>query len=84
MIINTDLLKTRKEGTYVAIYGTQENPFSGNYDLLYRDEAENMADALRKIAADIADEAARLTAIAASMEHDETVASEEYLNDGPR
>ena len=50
MIINTDLLKTRKSGNFIAIYGTQENPFSANYDFMYRDEAEKTATALRKIA----------------------------------
>ena len=68
MIINTDLLKTRKSGNFIAIYGTQENPFSANYDFMYRDEAEKTATALRKIAEDIRAEADRLEDFASSLD----------------
>lgn len=68
MILNTDLLKTRKSGNFIAIYGTQENPFSTNCDFMYRDEAEKMATALRKIADDINAEADRLADAASSLD----------------
>lgn len=68
MIINTDLLKTRKSGQFIAIYGTQENPFSTNYDFLYKDEAEKTATALRKIAEDINAEADGLADLASSLD----------------
>jgi hypothetical protein len=67
MILNTDLLKTRKSGNFIAIYGTQENPFSTNYDFMYHDEAVKMATALQKIAQDISETAARLEAQAQSL-----------------
>jgi hypothetical protein len=69
MIINTDLLKTRKSGNFIAIYGTQENPFSKNYDFMFRDEAERMATTLRKIAEDINSTASQLEAQAATLTH---------------
>jgi hypothetical protein len=69
MILNTDLLKIRKSGNFIAIYGTQENPFSKNYDFMYRTEAEEMATALRKIAEDINSTASQLEAQAATLTH---------------
>ncbi len=68
MIINTDLLKTRKGGKFIAIYGTQENPLSENYDFMYRDEAEKMVWTLRKAASDIASEADRLAGLSTSLD----------------
>ncbi len=53
MIINTDLLSVRRSGKFIAIYGTQDDPFSKNYDFLYREEAKKTADALLKISEDI-------------------------------
>ena len=67
MIINTDLLKTRNCGQYIAIYGTQENPFSKNYDFMYKDEAMQTAQALLKIAEGINSEAMRLLESAEKM-----------------
>lgn len=60
MIINTDTLRTRNAGKYLAIYGTQEAPFSSNYEMLDREEALKMATALRKVARDIEREAETL------------------------
>ena len=55
MIINTDLLKTRNCGQYIAIYGTQENPFSKNYDFMYKDEAMQTAQGVAVDAHGLAD-----------------------------
>lgn len=53
MIINTEKIKFRPlavgSGNYIAIYGTQENPFSSNYDLMDLNEAFEMAKKLEEI-----------------------------------
>lgn len=68
MIINTDLLRFRKvSDTYVGVYGTQGNPYSTNYDLLDKQESEQMAESLESIAIHLTDEAARLRELAAGV-----------------
>lgn len=49
---------------YVALYGTQENPYSSNYDVLTPIEAVDVASLLEGIADRIKDEAQRLKEIA--------------------
>ena len=62
MIINTDKLRYRMltDGRYIAVYGTQDNPYSSDYGLLTKAEAENAASTLDSIAEKIKDEAERL------------------------
>ena len=62
MIINTDKLRYRvlMGGRYIAVYGTQDNPYSSDYGLLTKAEAENAASTLDSIAEKKKDEAQRL------------------------
>lgn len=51
MIINTDKIRFRNMMTgYIGVYGTQDNPYSSDYDVRTADEAENMASSLVGIA----------------------------------
>jgi len=65
MIINTDKLKYRmlSSGEYIAVYGTQDNPYSSDYDLLTKDEAINTASTLDSISEKIKDEAENLRSL---------------------
>lgn len=61
MIINTENLRLRliKSPDYVAIYGTEDNPYSNNYSLMSFDECQKVAnhfDALSARMKDFADE----------------------------
>lgn len=48
MILNTDSLRVRLNlSGYIAIYGTQDHPYSQNYDLLDANEAERMVAELK-------------------------------------
>jgi IMP cyclohydrolase len=60
MIINTDKIRFRKMTDYIAVYGTQDNPYSSDYDVLTADEAANMASSLDGIVDKLKDEAERL------------------------
>lgn len=68
MIINTDKIKFRTltDRGYIAVYGTQDNPYSSDYDLLTPDEARNMASCLDGIVDKLKDEAERLRRMAES------------------
>jgi hypothetical protein len=58
MILNTEKIKVRLTlaRDYIAVYGTQDNPFSSNYDFMDEQEAaelslelERAGDVIRKI-----------------------------------
>lgn len=64
MIINTDKIRFKNIGGYIAIYGAQDNPYSSDYDLLTAQEAENMASSLSGISEKLKDESERLLEMA--------------------
>lgn len=69
MIINTEKLRYRRLNNrkYIAVYGTQDNPYSSDYDLMDACEANNAASNLDSISDKLKDEAERLRSMAGEM-----------------
>ena len=69
MIINTDKISARTAmyGKYIAVYGTQENPISGDYDLMGKDEAQRFVVSMKDAATRLIDEAEKITLLAEAL-----------------
>jgi hypothetical protein len=66
MIINTEKLQHRRlwGRDYIAEYGTQDHPYSSNYELLTDAEANQRAEELDAIAGDLREAASKLRDLA--------------------
>jgi hypothetical protein len=69
MIINTEMIRVRKLDSreYLAIYGTQDNPYSRDYNLMDKTECKKMAVMVADLAGRLNEMVATMTEAAESL-----------------